>query len=114
MWDGGGITSDFQSFGTGGHADPVEGYGPLIGLNRGVTTGWLWLPAAFESGDTLDPSSSTYTGTFSDLGITPGTYVSSWTGDTITLNVQAVPIPAAAWLFGSALGVLGWMRSKAK
>jgi len=28
------------------------------------------------------------------------------------VNVTAVPIPAAAWLFGSALAGLGWMRRK--
>jgi hypothetical protein len=37
--------------------------------------------------------------------------------DTLTIyidnvSVQAVPIPAAAWLFGSALAGLGWMRRK--
>jgi hypothetical protein len=28
-------------------------------------------------------------------------------------NVTAVPVPAAVWLFGSGLGILGWMRRKA-
>jgi hypothetical protein len=28
------------------------------------------------------------------------------------MTFQVVPVPAAAWLFGSALGFLGWMRRK--
>ena len=32
-------------------------------------------------------------------------------GQTITF-VKAVPVPAAAWLFGSALGLLGWARRR--
>ena len=28
-------------------------------------------------------------------------------------GANLVPIPAALWLFGSALGLLGWMRRKA-
>ena len=30
-----------------------------------------------------------------------------------TFSAGVVPVPAAVWLFGSALGVLGWMRRKA-
>lgn len=29
------------------------------------------------------------------------------------LTVAAVPVPGAVWLFGSALGVMGWLRRKA-
>ncbi len=31
----------------------------------------------------------------------------------VIATVSTVPVPAAAWLFGSALGILGWMRRKA-
>jgi len=30
----------------------------------------------------------------------------------IALDLRVVPIPAAAWLFGTALGLLGWVRSR--
>jgi len=36
-----------------------------------------------------------------------------WAGfDTLTVTVSVIPIPAAAILFGSALGVLGWVRRR--
>ena len=40
-------------------------------------------------------------------------YLSMTTGaGTTTYDFQVVPVPAAAWLFGSALVGLGWMRRK--
>ena len=29
------------------------------------------------------------------------------------VNLNSVPVPAAVWLMGSALGLLGWIRRKA-
>ena len=30
------------------------------------------------------------------------------------ISIQVVPVPAAVWLFGSALGLLGWMRRSSR
>jgi len=34
--------------------------------------------------------------------------------DAVAMEVEVVPIPAAAWLFASALGLLGWMRRRVR
>jgi len=33
-------------------------------------------------------------------------------GSTAKFNLTLIPVPAAAWLFGSALGLLGWLRAR--
>jgi len=66
------------------------------------------VPAGYVSGTQLS-STSTYAGqSFASLGLIPGTYVWSWSDDSLTLNIAQVPVPAAVWLFGSALSLLGW------
>jgi len=39
---------------------------------------------------------------------TPGAFVAAGTGS----FASVVPVPAAAWLFGSALGLMGWIRRR--
>ena len=65
-------------------------------------------------------ASGTYVGSFASAGITAGSVVTKYGADssnydTVTINtLAAVPIPAAAWLFGSALAGLGFARRKTK
>ncbi len=66
-------------------------------------------------------------GTPQNLADFNGMTTTSWNGSSLALSnatattgflmnltaVQTVPVPAAAWLFGSALGLLAWTRRKA-
>jgi hypothetical protein len=55
------------------------------------------------------------TALFGDVAISSFTLTSpGWDSFKIeSVTFSPVPIPAAVWLFGSALGLLGWMRRKA-
>lgn len=45
-------------------------------------------------------------------GYSPSTPAGSDLYHDLTLDVQIIPVPAAVWLFGSALGLLGWARRR--
>ena len=51
----------------------------------------------------FDPTFTSFTGTF--IGQTGNNSI-------ISANLNSVPVPAAVWLFGSALGLMGVMRRK--
>ncbi len=55
------------------------------------------------------PAALTNIGIRLDFLLTPGDSASF----TSNFVVQPVPVPAAAWLFGGALGLLAWMRRRA-
>jgi hypothetical protein len=73
----------------------------------------LTFSISLVSGDTIDSYA---------IGYNPGDeayfashiagYDDALSGNTSGMFASVVPIPAAVWLFGSALGFLGWMRRK--
>lgn len=87
----------------------ISGSGDSFGIVGGSE---IYVPQGYVSGTYLSGSTTWFDRTIAHIGATPGTYVWSLPNDTITLNVGVVPIPAAVWLFGSALVGLGWMRRK--
>jgi hypothetical protein len=96
------------SFGGGAFTHASSGSGDSFGLRPG--TGIVWVPGGYVSGSALSGTSTWSGTTFASLGMNPGTYVWTLPNDTFTLNI--VPIPAAVWLFGSGLGLLGWIRRR--
>ncbi len=88
-------------------ADSVSG----ASFGLAAAQGRIALPSTFTSGGTIGAASMTFNGqNFASMGIQVGSYEWSWAGDSIRVNV--VPIPAAVWLFGSALAGLGWFRRR--
>jgi hypothetical protein len=83
-------------------------YGP--GTNVSQTIGG-------DDGDLGDPQDlSTYDGagwlsTWNGTTLVFDNTIANVSGFTMTFS-SAVPVPAALWLFGSALGLLGWLRRK--
>ena len=84
-----------------------------------VTGVGLNLPASFFSGDTsfprhltiADAESYDFGGDWSIRTQSPGLQDLY---QVVDVTVTMVPIPAAAWLFASALGLLGWIRPKSR
>ncbi len=88
--------------------------GDATGTNwkgSGAGTG-IWNEVRFNVGYESMLSNSGGEITLSNGGIvSAGGSSSLWSGGSI--SASPVPVPAAAWLFGSALGLLGWVRRRA-
>jgi hypothetical protein len=80
------------------------GSGDLVGI-FGIG-GSLLVPAGYISGSALSDTSTYDNQTFSGLGVTPGTYVWTWSSDSFTLDIPgaAVPEPSSLGLLALPLG----------
>jgi hypothetical protein len=109
---------DFCGNGTGVTTTVPPGGGQTK-ANRELPAG---LTGVTDNGDgtfTIDMTDSTYSDCIADAGCTPGSNSSDvfaqWRlcgFDPNGFCSATVPVPGAIWLFGSALGLIGWLRRK--
>jgi hypothetical protein len=83
------------------------------GLASGTAFGAAWYDPTV--GDVFLYRNS---GTIFQIDPATKTIMAEWAADPVSRNDGAyvgtvVPVPAAAWLFGSALGLLGWLKRRA-
>ena len=106
---GGVVFAEFFSELDGGGVSKTEilGGGPIF------PTG-TWTPYSFTTSTGPDVSGGVTLQLKADCGANPGCTVDAYF-DNIVIDVTAVPVPAAVWLFGSGLiGLVGVARRKMK
>jgi hypothetical protein len=96
------------AFGSGPFIYANSGSGAAFALNGsffGPT--YVFVPNGYVSGTALT-SSATYLGqTIASLGLTVGSYVYTSGTDTVTVNIAAVPEPAAWAMMLAGFGIIG-------
>lgn len=106
---GGVAFAEFFSELSGGGTSSTEilGGGPL-GLNANPA---VWTNFVFNTTTGADVSGGVTLQLTATTGGAQGSLADIFY-DNIVIDVTPIPVPAAVWLFGSALGLLGWMRRK--
>ena len=94
------------NFGANFFNESTNSYGPGLAFSQTIAGDDVSIGAQ-QSINSYDGATSTWDGTTLvvsniDTGITTGQ----------SFTYQIIPVPAAAWLFGSALGLLGWARRR--
>ncbi len=113
------------SFGTNGADESTATWGPGLAYSRtiggddsiaGVQQTLSVFDGMSSSNDCDGGAGGGYTehcnGSWDGTTLVMSNAVSSSGGLYMTFSVSAIPVPAAVWLFGSALGLLGWARRR--
>ncbi len=108
----GALGADFCGNGT---ATPptTSALGPQTIANKNLANGFDTFTDNGDGTITITLSSTVYEACIADFACIPGSGSSNvfakWT---LNATLGVIPVPAAVWLFGSALGLLGWLRRR--
>jgi hypothetical protein len=113
---GGVAFAEFFNELSGGGTSPCTGCGILGGAPlqaQGLNPDPLvWTTFTFSGVNGADVSGGVTLQLGATTGGAPGSFANMFY-DNIVIDVTPIPVPAAVWLFGSAIGLLGLMRRKA-
>ena len=116
LYTGDGSTFELDSFQLGGNPNATDI--PWTGTVTGYLDGGGIVSKALNV-DAEPPQLITFGSTWSNLvsvdiqlNVTDDGHDAFDTFSIDNVSVQAVPVPAAVWLFGSGLGLLGWLRRR--
>jgi PEP-CTERM motif len=105
-------TTGPTNFGPGSsYIAATSGSGDIVGV--AATAQEIIVPAGYISGHALSNTSTWNNTTIAGLGLTPGTYTSTWATD--SFEVAIVPEPSSLILLAltfAAVGLLAWTRRR--
>ena len=109
------------NFGTGGSLiQASSSTASTTLLLRNITNQTIYIDPSYVLGTPMTGTLTWNNHSFASLGVTQGSYLWGWTGDSVTLNIGAVPSPvpepgtwAAAALLAGTAGFIRW-RKRAK
>lgn len=97
------MSIDMNGAATLTQADDTDGLGSSLTFLNGQLTNFDFVS---DDGDSL---SSLFLDFTNGANFGAGQFSGEWQAN---VALTPVPVPAAVWLFGSALGLLGWMRRR--
>lgn len=107
---GGVAFAEFFNELSGGGTSPCTGCGILGGGPLALDPDPLvWKTFTFSGVNGVDVSGGVTLQLGATTGADPNSFANMYYDN---VSIEVVPVPAAVWLFGSALGVLGWLRRR--
>lgn len=106
VWD---LESSDSSFGENSGSETSDSFtGDIAGID--LSHNWVMVPTSYVSGSALSGSATWNNRSFDSMGITSGTYTTTYNGGADSVVLQVIPEPATALIVALGGGLLALFR----